>query len=270
MNSVRSILALILICNLPAPAFAQDSIAQWITGNHRSAANTERNGYRHPVETLQFFGIQPDSAVLEVWPGGGWYTEILAPYLKESGHYTAAHFSSKQDVPFFQNTRKTYLQKLGNRPDLYQNVVISSLYPPAGDITPAADSSQDFVLTFRNVHNWSKGGFDQAMFNVFYKVLKPGGILGVVEHRAKPGTDFDTMIKSGYMTEDYVVGLAKNAGFELLARSEINANPKDTTSHPNGVWSLPPTLRGGDTDQATFLGIGESDRMTLKFVKAEK
>lgn len=270
MTLLRTILIL-FFCWLPmATSQAQTSLDHWITGPHRSHDNIQRNAYRHPVETLTFFEVQPQHNVLEVWPGSGWYTEILAPYLKDAGYYVAAHYSPKQELPFFQNTRNAFIQKLKAEPDIYRNAVIASLYPPAGDDLPVPAESIDRVLTFRNVHNWSKGGFDQAMFDCFYKILKPGGILGVVEHRASAGTDFDTMIETGYMTEQYVIGLAQKSGFKLLATSEINANAKDTHQHPNGVWSLPPTLRGGEQNQAEYLAIGESDRMTLKFVKPEK
>ncbi len=264
---------LILLITLLSPTtsvLAENSLAQWLSGNHRSEDNVARNQYRHPIETLQFFELQPDSRVLEVWPGAGWYTEILAPYLREKGYLVAAHFSPAQNNEYLQNLRKSFLEKLLTNPTLYDKVVVANLFPPGGDDSPAPAGSLDRIFTFRNVHNWSKGGFDQAMFNSFFRMLKTGGILGVVEHRAKPGTNFDTMIQSGYMTEEYVTNLAIKAGFRLLDRSEVNANPKDTTKHPNGVWSLPPTLRGAENQLTKFQAIGESDRMTLKFIKPEQ
>ena len=253
----------------PTSAHA-NTVANWIEGGHRSEHNMARNDYRHPVETLDFFGLKADMSALEIWPGGGWYTEILAPYLKPSGQFYAAQFSPSQTQPFFQKMRKQFEQKLQANPALYSEVKLTSIYPPGKDFSTVEENSLDMILTFRNVHNWSKGGFDQAMFDHFFKLLKPQGILGVVEHRAKPGTRLEDMISSGYMTQDYVIKLASNAGFSLAAHSEINANSKDSTQHPNGVWSLPPSLRGGDQNREAFQAIGESDRMTLKFIKGEK
>ena len=270
MLTLRWLWLITLLSGLSVTAYAAPDLNALITGPHRSDANIKRNQYRHPVQTLQFFGLKPDQAVLEVWPGAGWYTEILAPYLKDSGTYYAAHFSRHQSLPFFQQMREDFLAKLQSRPDLYGNVKLTSLYPPAGEPLPAPSNSLDLVLTFRNVHNWAKGGFDQAMFNDFFTMLKPGGYLGVVEHRAKPGTSFKQMINTGYMTTAYVIHLAQKAGFKLAATSEINANTKDNTDHPDGVWSLPPTLRGAASDEPKMLAIGESDRMTLKFVKPGK
>ena len=267
---LRLLLPCILAISLGLSANAAAApLATLITGTQRSDANIQRNQYRHPVQTLQFFGLKPDQKVLEVWPGTGWYSEILGPYLRDKGVFYAAHFSPSQAQSFFQQTREDFLAKLQSRPDLYGNVKMVSLYPPANEPLPAPANSLDLVLTFRNVHNWAKGGYDQAMFNTFYQMLKPGGFLGVVEHRAKPGTSFRQMIATGYMTTNYVIHLAQTAGFKLAATSEINANPKDDTHHPDGVWSLPPTLRGAAIDQEKMLAIGESDRMTLKFVKPD-
>ncbi len=214
-----------------------------------------------------FFGLQPQMHVVEITPGGGWYTEILAPVLRQRGKYYAAHFHLDADAPsYYRTARAAYLAKLAQMPDVYDRVTVTSLNAPAHtDIAPA--SSADLVLTFRNVHNWTEQGNDEANFRAFFDALKPGGILGVVEHRARPGTPLAEMKRTGYMTEDYVIALAERTGFKLAARSEVNANPRDTRDHPRGVWSLPPTLRGGDEDRNRFLTIGESDRMTLKFVK---
>lgn len=155
---------------------------------------------------------------------------------------------------------------LASRPDLYGKVVKTVLLAPDYlDIAPRG--SADMVLTFRNAHNWAKAGNAEAMFEAFYAALKPGGVLGVVDHRAKPGTPFQRQIDTGYLTEEYVIGLAQKAGFRLAAKSQINANPRDDTDHPRGVWTLPPTLALGDKDRDKYLAIGESDRMTLKFVK---
>ena len=245
----------------------KNGLQKLVNAEHRSLANKSRNKYRHPVETLTFFGLAPSMAVVEVWPGTGWYTEILAPAVKEKGRYYAAHFSPNQQGEFFENMRTQFKQKLESDPEHYSEAVLTSLYPPGADLSKVPAGSIDLVLTFRNVHNWTKGGFDQEMFNAFHMMLKPGGILGVVEHRALAGTSLEDMIESGYMTEAYVIGLAEKAGFKLFAKSEVNSNDKDSTQHPAGVWSLPPTLREGEKNKEKYLEIGESDRMTLKFIK---
>ena len=238
-----------------------------LAGDQRPAANRARDGYRHPKETLQFFGLRPDLSVVEVWPGGGWYTQILAPVLRERGKYFAAHFHVDEKSPRYMGpAREAFVKSLAVRPDLYDRVVVTSLDAPRHvDIAPRG--SVDLVLTFRNVHNWTAAKTDEAMFRAFFDALKPGGVLGVVEHRANEGTSLEQMIKTGYMTEGYVIGLAQKSGFRLAARSEINANPKDTKDHPRGVWTLPPSFRLGDQDRQQYAAIGESDRMTLKFVK---
>lgn len=243
---------------------ALDSI---LAGEHRPAANQARDVYRHPKETLQFFGLRPDMTVVEVWPGGGWYTQILALLLRERGQYYAAHFHVDDNSPRYMGpAREAFVKSLAARPDLYDRVVVTSLDAPRYvDIAPRG--SVDLVLTFRNVHNWTAAKTDEAMFLAFFGALKPGGVLGVVEHRAAEGTSLEQMIKTGYMTEAYVIGLAQMAGFKLAARSEVNANPKDTRDHPRGVWTLPPTYRLGDQDRQKYAAIGESDRMTLRFVK---
>ncbi|HWQ37694.1 MAG TPA: methyltransferase [Burkholderiales bacterium] len=256
---------------LALPAFgAQDTetlIDQAMTGAHRSDRNKARDKYRHPKETLMFFGLKPDMTVVEITPGMGWYTEILAPVLKDGGTYYAAVFAvSDQSSEFLRNMDRSYRSMLAGNPDLYGKVRLSVLSPDSMQVAPPG--SADMVLTFRNVHNWAKAGNVDAMFKAFHDALKPGGILGVVEHRAKPGTPFQQQIDSGYMTEDYVIETARKAGFKLVNKSEINANPRDTKDHPGGVWTLPPTLRNvSDADRPKYLAIGESDRMTLKFVK---
>lgn len=233
--------------------------------------------YRHPKQTLEFFGVKPDSTVVEVWPGGGWYTEILGPYLRERGVYYAAGFvTTSKDTPEYRVKGQAGLaDKLAGNA-LYDHVVLTELGFP-GRLVMAPPGRVDVVLTFRNVHNWLAGGYADEMFQAFSRTLKPGGVLGVVEHRAKPGTPIDVMKQTGYMTQEYVIGLAKRAGLALEATSEINANPKDTTNHREGVWSLPPNLRlcqsitdaaQKDACVAEYQAIGESDRMTLKFRKA--
>jgi predicted methyltransferase len=239
-------------------------------GEHRSADNRARNAWRHPVETLEFFGIEPTQTVVEISPGGGgWYTEILAPYLRERGTYYAASF--EKDPPegpareYFLKGQQAFADKLKSRPDLYDRVIVTEFGPNKQDIAPAG--SADLVLTFRNVHGWMGGGFADKAFASFYRTLKPGGVLGVVEHRAKADQPQDPKARSGYVREDHVIALAEAAGFKLDGRSEVNANPKDSADHPAGVWTLPPTLRLGEQDREKYQAIGESDRMTLRFVK---
>lgn len=250
-----------------AVADAAPLIERALAGEHRSAANRARDAYRHPQETLLFFGLRPDMHVVEIWPGGGWYTEVLAPVLRERGRLYAAHFRANEKAPRYQrDSRVAFAAKLASRPDLYDRVVVSELDLPA-HATIAPPGSVDLVLTFRNVHNWAAAGADEAAFRAFFAALGPGGVLGVVEHRAPDGTPLEVMRETGYMSEAYVIALAEKAGFRLAGRSEINANPRDTRDHPRGVWTLPPTLRLGDQDRAKYLAIGESDRMTLRFVK---
>lgn len=208
--------------------------------------------------------------VVEIWPGQGWYTEILAPVLRTSGLLYAAHFNADSTSEFFRDSRKQFEQMLAARPELYDKVIVTSFNPPAhSDIAPPG--SADMVLTFRNVHNWyMRGGGDERVVQAFaamYRALKPGGILGVVEHRLPANRPLTDQENSGYMREDYVISMAQAAGFRLLGRSGINANPRDTADHPKGVWTLPPTLRMGDVDRDRYLVIGESDRMTLKFIR---
>jgi|SRR5579875_1030520 predicted methyltransferase len=224
----------------------------------RPAAERARDRYRHPLQTLQFFGIKPDMTVVEIWPGGGWYTAILAPYLREHGKLYAAVAPGPRS--------EAYRRRLATDPKLYGAVTITELGPP-DHWAIAPPHRADMVLTFRNVHNWMRGGFADKAFEAMYEALRPGGILGVVEHRGNPKLPQDPKAASGYGREDYVIKLAEKAGFHLVAKSEVNANPRDTKDYPKGVWSLPPTLRMGKVDRDKYLAIGESDRMTLKFVK---
>ncbi|MCY7387001.1 MAG: methyltransferase [Burkholderiales bacterium] len=239
------------------------SLDKIMAGEHRSDANRARDTYRHPRETLDFFGVKPTSTVVEVFPGGGWYTELLAPYLRDNGNYVAAF--PAQAVKGL----KSFQDKLATRPALYDKAKIVPLgTPTALDIRP--EGGADFVLTFRNVHNWIDDDNVDAFMKSFFNALKPGGVLGVVEHRAKPGTRVKASIETGYMTEEYVIKHALMAGFALDAKSEVNANPKDTKDYKKGVWTLPPVLTEGEIDRAKYLSIGESDRMTLRFVKPLK
>lgn len=270
------ILSLLLVTAVNAQDI-QTRLTSAVDADHRDSANVARDVYRHPVETLEFLGLRPDMTVVEIWPSGGWYAEILAPVLRTNGVYFAAGYAMTADrTPGWRKeVHKEFMEKLEQRPAVYDHVVATELSVPERT-TVAPPGSADMVLTFRNVHNWMKGDYEQTMFQVFHRTLKPGGILGVVEHRAKPGTSIVAMKESGYVTEAYVAGLAEKAGFVLEARSDINANPKDTTAHPAGVWSLPPSFRYcGRMDESAkrdqclgqYREIGESDRMTLRFRK---
>ncbi|QDF75111.1 MULTISPECIES: class I SAM-dependent methyltransferase [Shewanella] len=236
----------------------------------REPANLERDKYRHPAETLSFFGIKPTDTVVELWPGGRWYAEILAPYLAKEGHYVAANFDANPPAEVESPAYRIRLGKaldawLQTHSDTLGKASSLSFEPPRLSELGAANSA-DAVLTFRNLHNWAKAGVLEQVFDSAYQVLKPGGTFGVVEHRANPGMDLST----GYMVQDEVIALAEKAGFTLVAASEINANAKDTKDHPKGVWTLPPSLRLGEQDKDKYLAMGESDRMTLKFIKKPK
>lgn len=245
----------------------QQELEPILQSDIRSDSARARDRYRHPAETLAFFDVGPDQTVVEIWPGkNGWYTAILAPLLRENGQLYCAHWNEDSSVEYFRKGRTSFDQILAQHPSVYDRVQVTVL-EPLEYIAIAPPGSADRVLTFRNVHNWIKAGKADAVFQAMFKALKPGGILGVVEHRAVAGTSDEEMIKSGYVTELRVVELAQAAGFELVAAIDINANPKDDAHHPYGVWSLPPSLRGGDVDREKYLAIGESDRMTLKFRK---
>lgn len=227
-----------------------------------------RDGWRHPVETLLFFGFRPDMTVVEIWPGAGWYTDILGPALQDEGRLYAAHFATDSDSPYFQKTRAAFVEKLQAAP--YRERVTLTEFRPLSPQKIAPDNSADLVVTFRNVHNWYMQGGDAATANAFHQfhaALKPGGVLGVVDHRLPESRPDADMANSGYMKQSYVIRQAEAAGFVLEASSEINANPRDSADHPKGVWTLPPTLRLGEHDRDKYLAIGESDRMTLKFRK---
>ncbi len=237
-----------------------------IAGAHRSDANKARDAYRHPKETLLFFGLTPDQTVVEISPGAGWYSQILAPVLNGKGLYIAAH-NNPAGSAGAQKQRAAFKDMLAANPELYGKSAVTSFGKGIGG-NIAAPGSADMVLTFRNVHNWIGAGFADEAFRSFYTALKPGGVLGVVEHRMpEDRADTEAARNSGYVKVSEVVRLAEAAGFKLAASSEVNANPKDTADHAKGVWTLPPNYRLGDTDREKYTAIGESDRMTLKFVK---
>jgi predicted methyltransferase len=258
--------AVFAVAAVSAPAIAAGPFDAAISGAWRSDAAKARDQYRHPAETLKFLGVKPGQTVIEISPGGGWYTEILAPAMKGSGKYVAALGNPLASVNAARGV-EAFKAKYADKA-IYGDIGIGVFGKGVDEIV--APGSADVVLTFRNVHNWHMGSWDQEAFNAFFKALKPGGTLGVVEHRLPEERPDADMKKSGYMKVSYVKMLAEKAGFKLVGSSEVNANPKDTKDYPDGVWTLPPTFQKGDVDRAKFAAIGESDRMTLKFVKPGK
>ncbi|MDU0353676.1 methyltransferase [Paraglaciecola aquimarina] len=246
-----------------------DAISEAVGNEHRPAEHRLRDEYRHPQQTLRFFDIQPDMSVAEISPGGGWYSHILAPLLKDSGTYYAAHFYVYDGAPgYFERSLGGFKKKVASTPSLENTKITAFHQTKALDFAPAG--TLDRVLTFRNVHNWymqgGQEGIDNA-FSSFYKALKKGGVLGVVEHKLPESYADSAQSKSGYMKQSFVVAAAEKAGFKLVAENPVNLNALDTADHEKGVWTLPPSLRLGEKDQAKYLAIGESSRMTLKFVK---
>jgi predicted methyltransferase len=263
LTMVLSTAAIVAPALTAKPPKAGASITAVLSAPHRSETNRARDIYRHPAETLAFFGVKPQSNVVELWPGGGWYTEILAPFLNAQGTYTVA--------PPMGKRADALAAKLDKEPALFGKVKRAH-FPSAPGSTGVTPGSADVVLTFRNVHNWRFGGVDstQTAFNEVFAMLRPGGILGVVEHRLPETMDNALEEKSGYMKRSSVIAFATKAGFKLAGESQINSNPKDTHAWPEGVWTLPPVYALKDKDRATYAAIGESDRMTLKFVKPKK
>jgi len=263
--SALSVLVAALSVATAIPASAALDWESALNGAHRTEKNAARDVFRHPRETLEFFGLREDSTVVELSPSGGWYTEILAPLLRPSGRYFAAHYSPNGSS-YARRSLGGYLQKLGANGEVYDAVTVTTLAPPESVvIAPAA--SADLVLAFRNVHSWMRAGVLKETFTAAFEALKPGGVFGVVQHRASDGRDVETMKSTGYISEDHVIAAARSVGFKLAGRSEVNANPKDTADYENGVWELPPMLGGDEENREARMAVGESDRMTLKFVK---
>lgn len=256
-----------------ALAHADHSVLQLaMKGEHRTDKNQARDKYRHPAQTLEFFGLKPGMSVVEIWPGGGWYTEVIAPVLKDNGTLYAAHFPESTPSDYFKKSRAKFEKKVAKNPT-YKAVKVTEFHTDGSESDIAPKGSADMVLTFRNLHNWYMRKGDSGVnnaFKSFYAALKPGGVLGLVDHRLPEDRAPEEWKKSGYVKESWVIEFAKKAGFTLEAKSEINANAKDAANHPKGVWTLPPRLALGDTDKDKYLAIGESDRMTLKFRKPAK
>jgi predicted methyltransferase len=237
-----------------------------LEGAHRAPENSARDDSRHPQQTLEFFGLEDGMTVVEIAPGGGWYTEILAPLMKDNGVYHAAHHSLNAPGSYYRNSLGKFLQKMAADPDVYGQVQITQFGAP-DMVTLAPPGSADLVVGFRNVHSWLRGDSLDKTLGAAFTALKSGGTLGLVQHSTTADVTVEAMMKTGYVPQAYIVAAAEKAGFTLSSSSDINVNSKDTGDHPNGVWSLPPSFRGGETDKAIFATVGESNRVTLKFTK---
>ncbi len=263
--------------NDPAEAAVRDAdpatvaaLRAALAGEHRAPENRARDGHRHPLETLLFFGLRQDMTVVELWPGGGgWFTEVLAPVLRERGKLITTNFDTSGPPDSYQaKSGKKYQEKLASNPAVYDKVQVVTVKDPR-TLSLAPDGTVDLVVTFRNTHGWVEDGLEPAVYGAAFKALKSGGVLGVEQHRAKPGpvADIKKQAETGYLPEDWVISRVESFGFKFAGKSEINANPRDTKDYDKGVWALPPALQNGEQDKAKYLEIGESDRMTLKFVK---
>jgi predicted methyltransferase len=262
-------------------SFSPDTIAQTdaattaaldaaLAAPHRSDRNKARDRFRHPKETLTFFGLRRDMMVVEIWPGGGWYTEVLAPVLKGKGKLYAAQYGAKPAFDYQPKEMAGLQEKVKKYPAVFGEVQFTALWSP-NELAIAPAGTADLVVTFRNVHNWLAPEYKQdpaKLFGAFFTALKPGGILGIVDHRWPDAKTEDATARNGYVSEERVKSLAKAAGFEFVGSSDVNRNPKDTHDYKNGVWTLPPDLSVPEgEDKQKYIDIGESDRMTLKFRK---
>ena len=245
---------------------AADPLRAAVDNPLRPAEERARDAYRHPYETLSFFEIEPDDRVLELWAGGGWYTHILAPYLAPAGKLYVTSYADDAE-PSYRGESAVKMRTWLGESGLDEAVGILVVDGDAPEF--AVDEPVDAVLTFRNAHNWLEAGIDTAIYEQAFAALKPGGTLGVVDHRADPGTSAEVTAETGYIDQDTLVATIEAVGFELVATSEVNANPADDHDHPEGVWTLLPRLRLGEVDRDVYTAIGESDRFTLKFVKPE-
>jgi predicted methyltransferase len=269
-NASRAALLLMAALILArAGAAAADSVdpklAAAVNSDFRRAADRARDPYRHPLQTLTFFGIKPTMTVVELWPFGGWYTAILAPYLHDRGTLYAAAMDPDSTSAEDKQYNSELAAMLAAHPDVYGKVQVTVLAPHKMQIAP--DGTADLIVTFRNLHNWVWAGIEKDVLAAAFRALKPGGILGIEEHRNNDPQFIPKTPGVGYVGEQYAIELIQSAGFRLVGQSNVNRNPKDTKDYPQNVWSLPPTYAEGDKDRAKYAAIGESDRFTLKFIK---
>lgn len=259
------LLGICLGCGLSrAEESPSGSLARFIADPQRTPANAARDAYRHPLETLLFFGLREDQIVVEIWPGGGlWWGEFLAPFLASRGHYIAAIPPEDDASEEQRNNNRNFTNRVSADPERFGKLTVARF--PASNIVPPGTA--DLILSFRNLHNWITAGTAEAALRSFFRALKSGGTLGIEDHRARTDLDAADQLRNGYVREDEAIRLAEQAGFKLIARSGINANPKDSKDYPAGVWTLPPTFRLREQDRARYAAIGESDRFTLRFVK---
>jgi predicted methyltransferase len=266
LGALLSVAAVLCLASLAAAAGdpSDARLDALVAGPQRNPEAKARDPFRHPAEVLHFFGLADNQTVVEIWPGGaGFWTEILAPYLHDRGTYYAAVSEENSDEA--RKANAAFAAKLAAHPEIYGKVIVTTFGGDRHEIAPAG--SADLIVTFRNLHNWMADHDAEAAFRAFFKALKPGGVLGIEDHRGRTDQPQDPEAKSGYVRQDYAIALAQAAGFKLAGASEVNANPKDTKDYPAGVWTLPPTYRLGATDRAKYEAIGESDRFVLKFVK---
>ena len=265
---IATLVAFMLLTSIPlATSWADDqsTLAQLLKAPYRTHANVVRDIHRHPIETLTFFGVRDNSTVVEILPGSrGYYLEILAPYLNARGVYIAAN-RDELAAPQYLADHQKFLARLKEDPEVFAKVKVTKFNADRHEIAPAG--SADFVLTFRNLHNWIERNEIDGALRAFHKALKPGGVLGVVDHRGRTDISQEAQMKFGYVREDVAIKLMEKAGFKLAGTSQVNNNPKDTKDYPDGVWTLPPSFRLGDKDRAKYQAIGESDRFTHRYVK---
>ena len=264
--AMRVVLAAVIVAPV-ATALANDqsTLAHLLQAPYRTQANVVRDAHRHPVETLTFFGVKETSTVVEILPGSrGYYLEILAPYLKNRGVYIAAN-RDELAAPQYLADHQKFLARLKEDADIFAKVKVTKFNADRHEIAPSG--SADFVLTFRNLHNWIERSEIDGALRSFHKALKPGGVLGVVDHRGRNDISQEAQMKLGYVRQDVAIKLMEKSGFKLAGTSQVNNNPKDTKDYPDGVWTLPPNLRLGDKDRAKYQAIGESDRFTHRYVK---
>jgi len=271
MNKALKAWLVSLAITAVTPFVHADAIEDAVDGAHRDANNKARDVYRNPIETLQFFGLEPDMTVVEMTPGGGWYSEIIGAVVSGKGKLYAAQ-GPYNNVPAYQyRNLSRFLAMIGNNHELFKGVEMTTFNPPYQlDIAPKGEA--DMVLTFRNLHNWigaqERDGVSGALaFRAMYDVLKPGGTLGIVDHRWPEDGDRIAGLKAGYIQESEAIRMAEAAGFKFVGKSDVNDNPDDTKDYESGVWTLPPTFALRGKDQSRYAAIGESDRFTLKFIK---